>query len=233
MAVLFSDDFNRADSATMGGNWADETGDLQVKNNQCYSSSTGSAFNSTSLGTASYELELTQTYDGSQSNWVMLLGRASGATKYNDCYRCYVQNETGSGDFVILGKRVSNSDTQLGSTYNFTATATTVYTYKLSMNGTAIKVYQDGVERISATDSAHTGEGTHGIRMGSGFYCDNYKIYDFQTSTLVNNIGKANIKTTPTKNNICKVNIITTYYSGATYDWKLSYLGGQNRGYQE
>lgn len=187
MATVSSDNFDRPDSATMGGNWVDRAGDMQIKSNQAFASGTSYATDGETVGSADYKISLDHTYDGTQANWLMITGRASTEATPNNCYWLYIQNETGGQDFAQILKRVSSSQSQIGSTYNYTATATETRTWMLSMEGTAIKAYEDGVERISATDSSLTTESSHGMRMGNGFYCDNYLLEDFSAggSTFV------------------------------------------------
>jgi hypothetical protein len=76
--------------------------------------------------------------------------------------------------------------TQLGSTVAQTLTNNQTYVLKLEMIGTAIKVYVDGSQIISVTDSGITQVGKAGIRMfGStsqsdtvGIHIDNYSADD-------------------------------------------------------
>jgi hypothetical protein len=68
------------------------------------------------------------------------------------------------GNNAQLYKKVSGTWSTLGSTVTI-ADGSVV---KLSANGTAIKVYDDGVEVISVTDSGVAGTGKAGVAHGGG-----------------------------------------------------------------
>lgn len=80
-----------------------------------------------------------------------------------------------------LFKAVAGTFTQLGSNYSFSVTASTTGVIKLSMSGSTIKAFLDGVERISVTDTAITASGRAGIyntaddaiTNTTGFHFDN------------------------------------------------------------
>lgn len=182
MANIFSDDFNRADNAALGGNWVDESGDVQVKSNQAYGNNSGNniSYNTTSISDADYKVSCTQTYDGSQSNYVIIMGRtATSGSRHDTCYMLYHQNENAGNDFLILFKRVAAKQTQLGSTYTYNDTNNRTDDIVLSMDGTAIKGLLNDTERVSATDSSLTSAGQTGIRLGQTFYLDNFSVDDF------------------------------------------------------
>lgn len=86
-----------------------------------------------------------------------------------------------------LYKFVSGTGTQLGSGYNDDPADGTDRTVKLEMIGTAIKVYVDGTERISVTDSAITAAGRAGIRTNTattttGYHIDSLTATDSSTT---------------------------------------------------
>lgn len=67
-----------------------------------------------------------------------------------------------------LYKFVNGTATQLGSNVAQSASANTDYTLKLSMVGSTIKVFWNGVEKISQTDTSITATGYGGLRINSG-----------------------------------------------------------------
>lgn len=73
------------------------------------------------------------------------------------------QHDEGNG--WRLFKIVAGSYTQLGSSYAQTLTIDQAYNVELRMAGTSIKVFVDGVERISAADSEITAAGRAGINL--------------------------------------------------------------------
>lgn len=74
----------------------------------------------------------------------------------NTMYRAYYRQELTAWR---LEKMVAGTPTTLGSDYTQSLTNSQTYTVKLEMIGTSIKLYVDGVERISATDSDIAGAG--------------------------------------------------------------------------
>lgn len=90
-----------------------------------------------------------------------------------------------------LWKFVSGVYTQLGSYTLPSIAVDTPYRIELSMSGSTIKVYLDGVERISVSDSSITAAGRAGLMVGanwlgtpntpasnsSGLHLDNWKVW--------------------------------------------------------
>jgi len=87
-----------------------------------------------------------------------VFGRGDNASASNNFYVLILRGDT---NVLELRKRVTGTETTLGS-YSITPVPGTDYTIRLSMVGTAIKGYLDGVERISVTDSAITAAGFPG-----------------------------------------------------------------------
>lgn len=93
-------------------------------------------------------------------------GRKNAATGSVSCYWAdYYDHATAGSRQWRLYKVVAGAYTSLGSYTQNIGTTTTTLT--LEMIGSAIKVYVDGVERISATDSAIAGPGRAGIVLGN------------------------------------------------------------------
>lgn len=101
-----------------------------------------------------------------------------------------------------LFKFIDGSYTQLGSSYLQSLTTDQPYTVKLEMIGTAIKVYVDGVERISATDSSITAAGRAGINVyaNGGTIGDsaNHHLDDFDAVDIGAGDTTAPVLTSPT-----------------------------------
>ncbi|MDQ1307664.1 MAG: hypothetical protein QG671_3497 [Actinomycetota bacterium] len=177
MATLFSDNFDRADSTTLGGNWVENYGDWRIASNKLTSTAAGDNIcsNTTALGTAAYQVEAVIGYTPASDGGPGICGRLVDINNF------YLLHLPPSGVArTNLYKKVSGGWTLLG-----TGTIVLVggETFKLSMNGTAIKVYVNGVEDISATDSAFGSEGHPGSRIYNGSSSsqtlDNYAVYDF------------------------------------------------------
>ena len=83
----------------------------------------------------------------------------------NNHYMLALRDDSGAAptqNFRLL-KKVAGSFTEL-ATSNFTWTRGTSVNVRFSVSGTTIKVFADGVEKISVTDSSITGPGGIGFR---------------------------------------------------------------------
>jgi hypothetical protein len=171
-ATLFSDNFNRADNDLLGGNWVERgvSVDFDIVTNRVElitapdAATHGVAYNTTTLGTADYTVRAIVN-SSSGNNYHGVCGRRvnSGSTD-SDSYSAFIKEDV---DSIYLFKRVSGTWTQIGS-YAITITAGVDYTVKLSMQGTTIKMFLDGVERISVTDSSLSAAGDACIDAGGG-----------------------------------------------------------------
>ncbi|GAA4731986.1 hypothetical protein GCM10023350_14200 [Nocardioides endophyticus] len=92
-----------------------------------------------------------------------------------------------SGQKWVLYKRVNGSFDWLGESATQALTSLTTYRLALDMSGTTIRVLVDGVQLISATDSAISAAGRGGVLFGFGgaattvtnllgFHVDNFRI---------------------------------------------------------
>lgn len=144
----------------------------------------GLVFASAVPSTADYTVEATvrilSTVTSPTNLNLGLAGRMS--TSADTYYMLYYQ----AGE-TVLAKRVAGVTTSLDAWISTLSTATN-YTFALEMIGTAIKGYVNGVERVSATDSAITAAGCGGLRSngfndaGTGNHIDNFRIYDATTA---------------------------------------------------
>ncbi len=92
------------------------------------------------------------------------------------------------GAELVLVKRVAGERTTLGAWVSTLSGGGTTYQLQLSMVGTAIKVFLNGVERISVIDSGITVAGRGGVRSagandaGTGKHIDNFTVTDTSTA---------------------------------------------------
>jgi len=88
------------------------------------------------------------------------------------------------GGELVLVKRVAGAITTLGVWISTLTGGGTTYGLALQMIGTAIKVFLNGIERISAIDSSITAAGRGGVRSagvndaGTGKHIDNLVLSD-------------------------------------------------------
>lgn len=157
MAILISDDFDRADNDSLGANWTEDSGDWDIASNVASSTAASRATWTGTFNTAgadydvSGDLRITASVAG-----VGVIGR------FVDLDNFYHARINTFSQYLRLQKRVGGTDTTLGQ-YNGGQSTGNTYVVKLSMVGSTIKVFQDGTERISVTDSALTATGLPGI----------------------------------------------------------------------
>jgi hypothetical protein len=170
VTAFASDVFTDVAGTTLGGhdaNW------LLITSYAISCKTNGSAVYPTAFGNSAYRYAATPpAADYSVSLDVVLqsgtgpvlggpIGRASSsaATFYHAQYNV-------SAGAWRLWKSVAGTFTQLGSDVSQSLTTGTPYRCKLEMIGTAIKLYVDGVQKISVTDSSISAAGYPGLRMG-------------------------------------------------------------------
>ena len=106
----------------------------------------------------SVQAEVKRLTTGTGSPEMGVCGRMqSGVATFYASLHLHALNQT------RLYKFVGGAITQLGSSYSNTLTAGLAQVHELRMTGSTIAVYVDGVQRISATDTAITTAGKSGI----------------------------------------------------------------------
>jgi len=183
VATLFSDDFNR--TTGLGANWAErgQTGIWAINTNRL--EAPGSAqedvlYHATAAyGTADYTVSAAIT--SGVGIFTGLIGRRVhfGSTDSNGYILFVVGGNPGN---VYIYKRVSGAYTQLGG-----AAMTIAYNIvKLSMQGSTIKAFVDGVEKVSIVDTTFTAAGDAGCNAygsGSLIWWDDFLVEDFTTQS--------------------------------------------------
>lgn len=170
--TLFSDDFNRADNDLLGGNWVERGAagvDFDIVTNRVEiiglpNNENSVVYNPAGISSADYTVQaVVNPISGNAFSGVGGRRVHFGASD-SDGYAAFINQNSGK---LHLYKRVSGTWTELGS-FITTITAGVDYTVKLSMQGTTIKAFLDGVERISVTDSALSAAGDACINGGQG-----------------------------------------------------------------
>ena len=172
-----SDLFTRGDNNSLGASWAESEGDvsaIRIVSNQLFMDSGASTLNGhatfiAGLGT-DHDSQLTFISNGSSAAARSGPGaRQSGTNLSFTGYAALYDGTT-----IILRKYVAealNTDFTAGTTLgSYTVTLTNGDTVRIEAIRTSIKVFVNGVERISVTDSAiTTGEaGVVNNRFGAG-----------------------------------------------------------------
>jgi hypothetical protein len=145
------DDFNRADSTTLGANWTERSGDLRIVTQTLSNASVGgnaiASWNGGAFGnvTATVQMQIASG-SGSASLGIRLGSYASGVPSAG-----YVAELRSNGQVVLW--RINNW-AQLG-TYTLAGYAAGQWvTLALRANGSLLSVDVNGVTRLSASDSA-------------------------------------------------------------------------------
>jgi len=208
MANIFSDNFNRSDSSSLGGDWNEDGGDLQVKSNKLSNVSISiNTVIATAVGgtpsSADYSVsaDVQHKTNTNPISSVGLIGRMTSTAVF------YHGRINYNGLATALQLYVFNSGATLLGSYAGDRSLDTEYNIKLQMEGSTIKFFQAGVERISVTNSALTSIGEAGVRAfvdgdtgTDGLTWDNFSIDTVggtaheeeyvETVTLVDTVSK-------------------------------------------
>jgi hypothetical protein len=164
-----------------GGTWVDDQSGLQLSGNHVNSRQLfgdSRSHNTTAPSTADYDVSMNIIWSGATSDAVLgVVGRGAGNQFRSDGYIAYY--DAGNNRWALV-KLVGYNSTTLG-TYAQTYTQGQTHTLKLSMAGTAITVYVDGVSQISVTDSSisainHAGIYAHYGSSSTSMVGDNYLV---------------------------------------------------------
>lgn len=129
--------------------------------------------------------------DIDQADCCGLVWRESDTSNFYELDIFDASSNAGSTNALKLYKVVSNAKTQLGSTATIPFTRTTKYRVRVTMIGTAINVYFDGVNMISLTDTSLAGPGSVGIIEVSGIG----RFYNFRIQPQGDNLSSKAVYT--------------------------------------
>jgi hypothetical protein len=167
----FSDDFSRSDSTNLGAGWVEVSGDWSIISNQLSPGTTGGtvivrAASAMASNDNFAQVTIAATTAVSHGVW------CRGDTTLNNGYA--VRNNGSSWGLFSV---VSGAFTSIGS---YAAAAAPGDVVKIQAVGSTIKVFVNGVQRISVTDTAVT-TGTYvGVRSeaNTGLAFDNFSAAD-------------------------------------------------------
>lgn len=159
-----SDTFDRADSATTMGSpsdggsaWVPGTASFWgITSNTAYKATSSSSYEATWLEASSsvVTVQVTLPNIGGTTNDGPVVRAADNSN--------FIMGQVLSTTQMLLYKRVAGSFTQIGSTYTGTMTSGDVF--KLTVNSSNnITFQQNGVTRVTGTDSAGSSNTKHGI----------------------------------------------------------------------
>ena len=182
-----TDDFNRADGS-LGPNWTDmNDGGLAISSQQVVGTTSGTSGDirtGESYASDQYsQIEITST-QLSGGQWIGAAVRAQNGGQ-NTYLGLYFWNN-GDPDLMLF-KRINGGWTQLGSTYASGALAAGTQ-LELTVTGSNLTFLENGVARITATDSSLTG-GAPGIMAFGTPAADNWSGGDNVSSGLTYSVG--------------------------------------------
>ncbi len=152
---MATDNFNRADSGTLGANYAATDSNMQIVSNRAVGladAAVNIVYRSAEAFSNDQYSEATLYHGGTSRSLLCVRVNGSG-----DLYYADVNVDTAS---TTLWKRVSGSYTQIGG--NFGA-PTNGLVYKLEVIGTTLKIYQGGVQMSGSETDSSIASGKPGI----------------------------------------------------------------------
>lgn len=156
--ATYSDDFNRADSSNLGAGWVEVSGDWSIISNQLSPGAAGGTVLLRNAGAASTNNNYAQSKlatAAAASQGVVCRGNANFSNGY------LWRNDGSQWDlFSIVGGSFSVIGTFAGAAVNGDVV-------KVQANGSTIKAFVNGVERVSVTDTAVATGTAIGIRSES------------------------------------------------------------------
>lgn len=163
--ATFSDDFNRADSGTLGANWTNVTGSSwSIVSNQAVGPGSASAtvYNSACSAADNFSQGYVPTFSGTQH----FIARSVSSGSEN-CYSFRI----GTDGSVILYKAVSGTFTSIGTV---SSSASTTNPYKLTCAGSTITCFYNGTNILQVTDTSVTTGLYVGFRSSVANHIDNW-----------------------------------------------------------
>lgn len=173
MATIFSDNFNRADSDSLGANWTERGADFDIDTNEVVipnGGNTGAGYSAaydsgSTYGSADYSVQA-EVKNDSGGSYVGVCGRrVNFSTDDSDAYFATIRPSSGR---VRLFRRQSGAVISIATTDAETINAATFYLVKLDMSGTTIKEFIDGGEILSVTNSDISAAGDAGLMVSGG-----------------------------------------------------------------
>ena len=166
---VFSDDFNRANSDSLGSSWTEQVGDSDISSNQLLGNDSVSLATYTTTTEADVSVQATVALSGSQT--AGLVARYAGSGDQN----MYVGQLVGSGGSFTakISKNVSGTWTDLASA---AVSGTITGTLRFEVQGSELRLFFNDAFLIAATDTAITAAGKVGVRTNSGVSADNFAV---------------------------------------------------------
>ena len=174
--TTITDDFNRADSTSLGANWVEVSGDWSIISNQLSSGSAGGTIilrAATAMATSDHSAQVKISATAAVSHGVWCRGNANITSGY------LWRNDGSSWNLFSV---VGGSFTSIGS---FAGAAVAGDVAKVQAVGSTIKGFVNGVERVSVVNTAVATGTSVGLRAESvnTLRFDDFTAADITTGT--------------------------------------------------
>jgi RHS repeat-associated protein len=170
----FTDDFNRANSSTLGSNWLTELGTMQVSSNKALATAAGTNLAVYTGGdVADVDVSADMTVPATSGNSAWLLARYSGTGLGTSFYAGVLGYDGTAYKATLYSYKTAEGLVQLNQA---TVTLSGSNTLRLVVQGSQLKLYFNGALVISATDARVTAPGLTGLlgTLNSAF--DNFSV---------------------------------------------------------
>jgi hypothetical protein len=183
--ATFSDNFDRANSTSLGASWAEDSGDFQISTNRLIQVTTSGTYRKArhtgTFDTNNYWVEADITLQDASVGWAVF---ARGAVSATVTYYAYIFF---GGDASYIVEITGGSETILAT--GGSASLTTYTNCRIEVNGSTITCTRNGAADVSTTDATLTsgagGIATYGGSIGSSGYADNYEAQDLVSSQTI------------------------------------------------
>ncbi|HKF41843.1 MAG TPA: NEW3 domain-containing protein [Thermoanaerobaculia bacterium] len=161
----FSDDFNRADSASLGSRWGQVGGSFVVSGNMAKTSLGAAGDSSAVLAMLS---GATQTVEADFTSVDNNMGPRFGVIlRYQDSHNYYlIYRQTGGSSRLLISKVVNGVETILKAVSISNPTKLVAFHIRGTASGTTLGLDLDGVNKVTVTDSTFA-SGRVGILIGN------------------------------------------------------------------
>ena len=152
----FLDNFNRADSSSLGNNWQQVSGSFSIANNSAVNSVTKAthiAIQPMTLANQNISADFTRTSSNDATS-LGVIGRYKDSNNYYSFYRT-----SGGSSLVYIAKVVNGVSSVIGSKTLANPTTNVPFNIKAELNGNTLKLYVNNALYVTATDTTFTSGG--------------------------------------------------------------------------
>lgn len=170
--TVSTDNFNRADSTTLGSPWAEDSGDLEISSNGLRVVSGGEG--GENIGIYDVDCGSGDMYTQVDINFTGSYGNAGVIARSNSAHTSrfeYRVNQNTLNCQVVKYVSSSYSEVRAGSAGEFGTWTSGVATMKATAEGNNHAILHDGVSKVTFTDSDNTTLQRGGVWIG---YIDSY-----------------------------------------------------------